>query len=306
MSSPEVNAAVTGWGIHIPGVPMKRWDETLAGDEGGPPGPAAERLGAKGLLGKEQATLLALCAVHRAIDSPAGKGRSTGPPDPRTAVVASSNLGNVGTVCKVVRDLRDGGLRDISPLDAPNASSNIIASTVAIWFGWGGPNLMVCSGATSGLDAVRLACVLLRSGRCERAVVVGAEPDDEDARSLHAPAAKATGAPLRAGAGAVILERPTAREGTFYSGIRIVVPARPCTAERPPASVVLGRRGPAGAHRVIDLVREIGDLYGALGVVQTAAAAAMIASSNGPEAVQVSCGDTTDGWRTALLLSSRI
>jgi monoamine oxidase len=38
-------------------------------------------------------------------------------------------------------------------MDLPNASSNVVASSVAIRFGLRGPNLMLCNGATSGLDA---------------------------------------------------------------------------------------------------------------------------------------------------------
>ena len=243
--------AVTACGLYVPGV-----------DGAFPPGEEHRLLGRKGLLYKEQATRLALCAVHRALGLPAG-ARADGPPDPATAVVASSNLGNVATVRKVVETLREGSGRDVSPLDAPNASSNVIASTVAIWFRFGGPNLMVCSGATAGLDAIALASLLLRAGRASRVVVVGAEPDDEVARSLRAG--------LRAGAAALVLE----------------------PVDRAPGGVHLsGVDGIPAAPHTIDLA---GDFYGALGVIQTAVAASLVAA--GGPSVQVVGGDSADGWR---------
>lgn len=243
--------AVTGCGLYIPGV-----------DGAFPPGEEHRLLGRKGLLYKEQATRLALCAVHRALGLPPGAPRADGPPDPATAVVASSNLGNVATVRKVVETLREGSGRDVSPLDAPNASSNVVASTVAIWFRFGGPNLMVCSGATSGLDAIALGSLLLRAGRASRVVVVGAEPDDEVARSLRAG--------VRAGAAALVLE----------------------PAERAGSGALLSEVRAARAPQAIDLVD---DFYGALGVLQTAIAAGRV--SAGEPSVTVVCGDRADGWR---------
>jgi 3-oxoacyl-[acyl-carrier-protein] synthase II len=218
-----------------------------------------EVLGRKGLLFKEPATRLALCAVHRALGLPDGARRPPGPPDPRTAVVASSNLGNVATVRGIVRTLREGSVRDVSPLDAPNASSNVIASTVAIWFGFGGPNLMVCSGASSGLDAVALALLLLRSGRADRVVVVGAEPDDEVARELYGPA-------LRAAAAAVVAEPAGGPIGLWMGG---------------------------AAEQAIDPAPEVAGTYGALGVLQVAAGADLLCRSPETDAVVVACDRRT-------------
>jgi 3-oxoacyl-[acyl-carrier-protein] synthase II len=265
--------AVTAWAVHVPGC------DPIADLLGGDPVPAQpahrahEVLGRKGLLAKEPATLLALCAVHRALRRPAGAPRPAGGPDTETGVVASSNLGNVATVSRVVRTVHESGVRDISALDVPNASSNVIASTVAIWFRYGGPNLMVCSGATSGLDAIALASILLRAGRAKRCVVVGAEPDDEVASALYA----ARGGRLQAGAGAVVLE---------------------------PAEVSAGvRLGPvssaAATDGVVDRVT-VGDTYGALGVIEVALGAALVAAGV-TSSLAVVCGEEADGWRTVTL-----
>lgn len=150
-------------------------------------------LGKRGLLGKTEATRQALCVVHRALGIRDGE-RPNGPPDPRTGIVVASNLGNVEVVATIARTLESQGFRGTSPLDAPNASSNIIASSIAIRFRFGGPSLTVCSGATAGFDAVGLGLLLLRTRRCERVVVVGVEPADPIARAwssqpLHASAA---------------------------------------------------------------------------------------------------------------------
>jgi 3-oxoacyl-[acyl-carrier-protein] synthase II len=142
-------------------------------------------VGRKGLLFKEPATKLALRVVHEALGLPPGrpKGPIEGAAD--TAVVVSSNFGNVETIADLVREVRAGSGKDVSPLRAPNASSNIIASTIAIRYGFTGPNVMVCSGTSSGRQALRLGALLLKSGRAKRVVVVDVEPADEVASALQ-------------------------------------------------------------------------------------------------------------------------
>jgi 3-oxoacyl-[acyl-carrier-protein] synthase II len=205
-------------------------------------------------------------------------------------------------VHKVVRILREANVREISPLDAPNASSNVIASTIAIWFRSGGPNLMVCSGATSGLDALALGCTLLRAGRADRVLVVGVEPDDEVAARLFREnlARLGTTGELRAGAACIVLERST--ETT--AGMPVLGCCRPVTgsadlASLPRSTVVIGpaEMAPAGA-RVIDLSRRIGDLYGALGVLQLAVGSAMteVAPADPPSEWVLICGNRIEGW----------
>jgi 3-oxoacyl-[acyl-carrier-protein] synthase II len=265
--------AVTGWGIHVPGVDLVARLPVLAGALPSVPAVPAERahdlLGRKGLLGKDAATRLALCAVHQALDLPPRAARPTGPADPDTAVVVSSNLGNLSSVVEVSRAVRTGGRREVSPLAVPNASSNVVASTVAIWYRLGGPNLMVCSGTTAGLDAVGLGALLLRARRAARVVVVGTEPADEVAVALH-------GGALRAGAACVILE----------------------PADRVPDAPRLGNiHSGCGQPTDLDLTAGCGDLYGAHGVALVALAAALLGTGATADPVRVACGDDTDGWR---------
>ncbi|MET8307403.1 beta-ketoacyl synthase N-terminal-like domain-containing protein [Micromonospora sp. NPDC005173] len=291
-------AAVLAAALHLPGVDLPDLVGLPGGGAGSgaaneesacPPERAADLLGRKGLLAKEPATRLALCAVHRTLGLPPKAPRRTGPADPRTAVVVSSNLGNVATVGDIARRLREGGLREVGPLEAPNASSNVIAGAIAIWFRFGGPNLTVCSGATAGLDAIWLAGLLLRTGRADRVMVVGTEPDDPQAQTLHAAREGAVaGRPLRAGAACLLLgpadapQRPLALLGPVRTGVPV--------------------DGPPHAP-LVDSTVLAGDHYGAAGVVHTALAVRL--SGGEATSVTVRCGDPVDGVRELSVLAAR-
>ncbi|UBI37600.1 MULTISPECIES: beta-ketoacyl synthase N-terminal-like domain-containing protein [Streptomyces] len=268
--------AVDGWAVHVPG----HTEERLPGSPAEPacgPEDARRVLGRKGLLGKEPATRLALCAVHRALGLPPARPSEPLPGAVGTAVVVASNLGNVETVCAIQTEMRAGGSRVVSPLDAPNASSNVIASTIALWYGFTGPNLMVCSGATAGLDAVRLARLVIAAGRARRAVVVGVEPADPVARRLAALRPGTPGA-LTAAAGCVLLGEPGAWGGT--TGVCV--------------GPVTRHRDPLPTEATPD--PGLGDLYGAEGVIRLAVAAAGLAAGRLTGPVTVGCGDREDGW----------
>ncbi|WP_433202100.1 beta-ketoacyl synthase N-terminal-like domain-containing protein [Dactylosporangium sp. CS-047395] len=201
--------SVDGAALYLPGaVPAGALEESL----GRPVGDWARRLaepaepaavvGRKGLRYAEPATRLALCAVHRALGLPPA-ARPAPVLSARTAVIGCSDLGNVDVVARVARTVAEEGSRGVSVLDAPNVSSNVLASTVAQWFGFGGPNLMLCSGPDAGSIGLRLAARLLRAGRADRVVLVGAEPSDDVAAALHA--ADGLPHPLTAGAACLIL-----------------------------------------------------------------------------------------------------
>lgn len=268
MTAPELTA--TGWSLHLPGVPVAavvtaatgRAPGAWAAEEHVEPSRAATVLGRKGLLAKDSATRMALCAVHRALRLAPGR-RPSGVLDARTAVVACSNLGNVETVARVARTVAAEGARAVSVLDAPGVSSNVIAAAVALWFRFGGPNLMVCSGATAGLDGLGLAALLLRAGRADRVVLVGAEPGDSTASTVHGghPA-------VRAGAACVVLEPSSAP--ALPQGPRIVL-------DRDLPATVAG----AGS---LDLTAGGGDFYGARGVISLALAAHLVVDHGYDEA----------------------
>lgn len=251
---------VHAWSAHLPGL-----DPAACRPEA-----AATMLGRRGLLGKDDATRLALCAVHRALDLDDGV-RPVSAPDPGVAVVGCGNLGNVDTVADVARRATANGVREISPLAAPRASSNVMTSVVAIWFRLGGPNLMICSGATASFDALATAELLLRARRARQVVVVGAEADTPTATALYGRRRR-----LAAGAACVIVgpEPPTAG-----IGIRLRLD---------------GPAAPAGAPAAW------GDCYGAQGLIGVAEAAGRVRAGAGP--VEVSCGDEADGYRSVTVL----
>jgi 3-oxoacyl-[acyl-carrier-protein] synthase II len=306
------DVAVTAWSLHLPGTGLTAVVPGLPAEPGAPACPAHEAhqlLGRKGLLNKDAATRLALCAAHRALGLRPGTGQAAGPPDPGVAVVASSNLGNVGTVVDVVRTVRADRSREISPLSAPRASSNVLSSAVAIWFGFAGPNFMLCSGATSGMDAVIIGARLVRAGRASRVVVVGAEPADEAAAALHR--LRGPGRPaLREGAACVILQAagqapgaPLLRPVPDGTGVPVGGAGEAIVVAGADAHRVGSRDGPGGpafpAAWVIGLTAAVGDLYGTLGVAQIAVAAAIAGARNEPGCIRAVCGDASDGWRAA-------
>ncbi|MFD7909697.1 beta-ketoacyl synthase N-terminal-like domain-containing protein [Streptomyces sp. NPDC059752] len=198
-----MNPVVTGVGLALPGVGSAGDLLGAVSEDRAAVDPAA-RIGKKGLRYKDRATQLALCCADEALRDAGLLGEDgLTVPGETIAVLVASNYGNADTVCSVVELIAaDGSTRGISPMDTPNASSNVIASTLAIKHGLRGPNLMICNGPTSGLDAVRWADALITSGRAGRALVLGVEPDNEVVRKL-------TGADrVIDGAAAVLVEHP--------------------------------------------------------------------------------------------------
>jgi len=170
-----------------------------------------QQLGKKGLRYKERSTLLALCAAKAALaDAGWALPPGTTLADPGFGVVVASNTGNLDTVCGAADTIRREHVNATSSMDLPNASSNVVASSIAIRFGLKALNLMVCSGSSASLDALVLAANAIRNGRAERMLVVAVETDGKALRSLLAGARldelPALPGPLLEGAAAVVLE----------------------------------------------------------------------------------------------------
>ncbi len=172
---------VTGVGSAVSGADSI--GDLLTADRSGAPVDAAARIGRKGLRYKDRATQLALCAADAALrDAGLWSDAGLAVPGGEVAVVVSSNFGNLDTVCRVAQSIGEVTSAGISAMDIPNASSNVTAAEVAIRYGLRGPNLTLCNGGTSGLDAVFWARTLLAAGRAEQVLVVGVEPDNEVVR----------------------------------------------------------------------------------------------------------------------------
>jgi 3-oxoacyl-(acyl-carrier-protein) synthase len=310
--------AVTGVGVEIPGVGSL--PDLLALTETGTPLPNAEFdpsavLGRRGLRYKDRATLLGLCAAHKALAAaglsplPDRAGESFG-------IVVATELALVETVCRVVGTIHAGGVRETSPMDLPNASGNVAAAQIAIWYGLAGLSLTVSSGPTSGLDALYHAAAAIRAGRSDRILVIGVEPGDQQSLRLLRNTARRHGEDperLRAfdGACAVVLEAGdlvTSRGVTPLGWVGDYVRhtwvddtpdtaglwALPCLghngAERE-ADAAVQLRG-MKPDRLLSLSPTIGEASAAYGVLQYAAAATRLAAG-APEAV-VSAGGC---WR---------
>ncbi|MCX4803092.1 3-oxoacyl-ACP synthase [Streptomyces sp. NBC_01214] len=284
-SAALTTVVITGVGVLVPGADSP--ESLLAGPPAGAPAidPAA-LVGKKGLRFKDRATQLAYCLAQAALrdtgllgtDGLAVPGESVG-------VVASSNFGNLDTVARALDTIRSQTVSATSPMDLPNASSNVVASSTAIRFGLRGPNLMVCNGATSGLDALHWGATMITSGRADRVLVIGVEPDNEVVRRLLGDGR--TGVD---GGAAVVLERHaaardrSARVRAVYRGYAMTRDVRSCVASlaaRGAANTAPARwHAPAG-DLPDDLLPGVprdgfgpglGEASGALGVLQAAAA----------------------------------
>ncbi|WEO94741.1 beta-ketoacyl synthase N-terminal-like domain-containing protein [Streptomyces sp. FXJ1.172] len=184
MSLP-VRTAVTGVGLAVPGAASPEDLLAPVPSDAEPVSPAA-RIGKKGLRYKDRATQLALACADEALRDAGLLGPDgLNVPGETVAVLVASNHGNADTVCSVAQTIAtEGTTAGISPMDTPNASSNIVASTLAIKYGLRGPNLMICNGPTSGIDAVRWAVTVIGARRADRALVLATEPDNPVVRRL--------------------------------------------------------------------------------------------------------------------------
>ncbi|GHC68358.1 beta-ketoacyl synthase N-terminal-like domain-containing protein [Streptomyces flavofungini] len=167
MSAPAVvRAAITGvgWAVAGPGFD-----------------PVTELVG-RGMRHKDRSSRFAVRAARRALDD---AGLLGAPELAGAAVVVSSNFGNLDPVCDTVTTIATSGSTGISPMRLPQLSSAVSAAWIALDHGIRGPNLTLCNGVSSGLDAVAAARNLIAAGRATAALVVGVEPDSPPVARLH-------------------------------------------------------------------------------------------------------------------------
>ncbi|MCG7536691.1 beta-ketoacyl synthase N-terminal-like domain-containing protein [Pseudoalteromonas sp. OOF1S-7] len=145
---------------------------------------ASKLLGRKGLRYKDEATLMALVAAQQILAS--APSLSDAQKD-ATAIIVSSNLGNVDTVLKTAQTIAQEHVDATSAMDLPNASSNSISASISIVNQLRGPNLMLCNGQSSGDDALQLAMDLIDTQRAERVLVIGVEVSNDVIAQYIAP-----------------------------------------------------------------------------------------------------------------------
>ncbi|WP_269083962.1 beta-ketoacyl synthase N-terminal-like domain-containing protein, partial [Streptacidiphilus jiangxiensis] len=178
MTATSDDIVITGVGLAVPGLGGAA---DLLGAPSGTDGfDPATGLTGREMRNKDRASRLALHCAHTALRD-AGLVDADGYTGDRdtTAVVVSSNLGTLEGLCQAVDTIAEQTVVGLSPLGLPGTSSNVVAGWVAIRYGLRGPNLTVCNGATSGLDALYWARNLIAAGRAGAAVVVGVEPANE-------------------------------------------------------------------------------------------------------------------------------
>ncbi|WP_075779586.1 beta-ketoacyl-[acyl-carrier-protein] synthase family protein [Streptomyces acidiscabies] len=113
---------------------------------------------------------LSAAPSHTALQTP----EFTLDPD-RTAVLVGTGAGCVTAYDSHHETLRTAGADRVSPFAVPSSLPNSIAAQLSITLGAGGPSTTVNTACASGASALGLAADLLRLGRCDTAVVVGAE-----------------------------------------------------------------------------------------------------------------------------------
>lgn len=142
---------------------------------------ASKVLNRKGFRYKDEATLIAMVTAKHVL---ASAPSLTEEEKMRCAVIVSSNLGNLNTVVETAQLIDSEDVNATSAMALPNASSNVTSASIAIVFQLRGPNLMLCNGRQSGMDAFQLAQDLMTAGRAERVLIIGVEVDNSCVRSL--------------------------------------------------------------------------------------------------------------------------
>ncbi|NUS42923.1 MAG: 3-oxoacyl-ACP synthase [Mycobacteriaceae bacterium] len=255
---------------------------------------AALDLSGRQMRNKDRASRLALLAAERALADAAtpSAGRMTAD-DAITATVVSSNYGNLDSVCDIAERITQHSSAALSPLSLPHVSSNAIAGWIAIRHDLRGPNITLCSGRTSGLDALHWAAILIRAGRADAAVVVGVEPDTAPVRALLD---LGPGDKVLDGAAAVIVEADTRAErrgapvravlGHYSRTTHVHDDPRPPGLWLAPPTV---RPHSGSPTAVLDLTARLGECSGALGVLQCIAAATFFDGGD-PGSAYAVCG----------------
>ncbi|MFS7875828.1 beta-ketoacyl synthase N-terminal-like domain-containing protein [Streptomyces asiaticus] len=311
-----MTVVVSGVGVVLPRA--RSAPELLAPAADAPPVEPRDLVGRKGLRYKDRATQLAYCAADAALRN-AGLLDDGGlrVPGGSVAMVASSNYGNLDTICRAIDTIAEHTAAAGSAMDLPNASSNVIASSVAIRFGLRGPNLMLCNGATSGLDAVHWAATLIRGGRASRALVLGVEPDNESVRAFTGGSRTIDGA-----AALVVESEESAAErgasaqavlGTYVRGAglgRTLERLAETTGDRPALWHLPERRAATVPDTLLEGVdrHDLGEVFGlgsgALGVLQCAAAVGWFARG-GAGPVYATAGTDADDASAGIALRGR-
>ena len=93
----------------------------------------------------------------------------------RVGVLIASAIGGIYTTSSNVKVLDQHGPRRVSPLAIPMLMINGATGMVSIEYGYRGPSLAVVSACASGIDAIGIGWLMVRSGVLDMAVVGASE-----------------------------------------------------------------------------------------------------------------------------------
>ncbi len=93
----------------------------------------------------------------------------------RTGIVMGTAMGGISTTARTQESLSAAAHKKVGPRFIPKILGNVAAANIAIAYGIRGPSLTVSTACASGSDAVNTACMLIRSGKADAVLAVGAE-----------------------------------------------------------------------------------------------------------------------------------
>jgi 3-oxoacyl-[acyl-carrier-protein] synthase II len=130
-----------------------------------------EYLGAKEARRVDRVTQLGFAAAADALAS-AGEHRC----DPaRSAVIVGTGVGGLITLEEQVGIYHDKGASRVSPFLVPMMMANATAGTIAMQFGWKGPNFCVATACAASANAIGEAARLIRDESADIVMTGGSE-----------------------------------------------------------------------------------------------------------------------------------
>ena len=93
----------------------------------------------------------------------------------RTGVVMGTAMSGVSGIASAQEEITLSPGKKVGPRFMPKILGNIAAAHIAINYNIHGPSMTVSTACSSGGDAINVACMLIKAGKMDAAVVVGAE-----------------------------------------------------------------------------------------------------------------------------------
>ena len=93
----------------------------------------------------------------------------------RAGVAIGSGIGGIKSIEETTLQIRDSGVRKVSPFFVPGSIINMIAGTLSIRFGLKGPNIAVTTACTTGTHNIGLAANMIANNQADVMLVGGSE-----------------------------------------------------------------------------------------------------------------------------------